>query len=246
MTRLNYDEISRIYDDVRSADVELLSLFLEEVNVQEDTKVLDVGCGTGNYTSLLQRVTNAQVYGVDASQGMIDKAREKSENVQYFVADVLRLPFCSDFFAFIYMTDVIHHIPDIQIMFCELNRVLAPCGKLCIATQSHRQIDRRYVSEFFPATAKVDKRRYPAIKDIVQAGQAAGLSHVKSTVYAENKPVTLGSDFLELVEKKGYSMFHLISDEDYQKGCRSLKEALSGGSIVRHEAGGTLVWFVKK
>ena len=42
------------------------------------------------------------------------------------------------------MTDVIHHVPDVDRMFEEIERVLKYEGKLCIVTESHVQIDDRF------------------------------------------------------------------------------------------------------
>ena len=65
--KVDYNKISTQYDDVRSADLKLISLFSEEVEINENTKILDFGCGTGNYADKLQKVTGAKIYGVDPS-----------------------------------------------------------------------------------------------------------------------------------------------------------------------------------
>ena len=54
---------------------------------------------------------------------------------------------------------------------------------------------------------------------------------VKATVIQEQHSILLGQDFLELVQKKGYSMFHLISDEVYERGLRQLQLALQSEDI---------------
>ncbi len=41
-----------------------------------DTRVLDVGCGTGNYAAALTEATSCRVSGVDPSQRMLDRARD--------------------------------------------------------------------------------------------------------------------------------------------------------------------------
>lgn len=64
--KLNYNKISKQYDDVREADVELINKFLEEITFDEETKILDFGCGTGNYTDKIKRLTNADVYGIES------------------------------------------------------------------------------------------------------------------------------------------------------------------------------------
>ena len=76
MQKVDYDEISQVYDDVREGDLVLVNRFLPEISLRSDFKILDIGCGTGNYTDILQRLTGAQVYGIEPSEGMLDKARE--------------------------------------------------------------------------------------------------------------------------------------------------------------------------
>ena len=142
MNKVNYNEISQVYDDVRQADIELINSFLKEIKIDEETRVLDIGCGTGNYTDLLQKVTQGEVYGVEPSKGMLDKAKAKQSKVVFKQGTAEELPFEDEFFDFVYMTDVIHHVPEIGAMFAEINRVLKEKGKVCIVTQSHQQIEK--------------------------------------------------------------------------------------------------------
>lgn len=248
MKKVNYNEISKVYDQVREADVELLRALIEMGDISEESVILDIGCGTGNYANLLQRMTGARVFGVDASTGMAEKVHEKNSEIEVRIADISQepIPFSDEFFDLIYMTDVIHHITDLEHMFTEITRVLKKDGMVCIGTQSHRQIDLRYMSEFFPATAVVDKERYPDIDQIAEVGGAHGLSHVESMIICEGDEIELGANFLELITKKGYSMLHLISEEDYRNGFDRLKEEYEKQEVLkRKSAGGTLVWLGK-
>ena len=144
------------------------------------------------------------------------------------------------------MTDVIHHVPDIAKMFVEIARVLRPAGKVCIVTQSHRQIENRPIVRFFPGTARVDKQRYPDIPAVLNAALPAGLVSFKQEVLFEGDPLELGGDYLELVRKKGYSMLHLITDEEYESGLKALETALQNGPLTAQQAGETLIWLTRK
>lgn len=132
--KINYDKVSIEYDDVRKADIELINYFLEEISLNRNTKVLDFGCGTGNYTDKIKKITKADVYGVEPSDGMRIKAINKNDKIIYKKGDHENIPFPDNFFDFIYMTDVIHHVPDIDKMFNEFNRILKKEGKVCIET----------------------------------------------------------------------------------------------------------------
>ncbi len=242
---LNYDQISTTYDNVRQADLDLVAYLAREADVTESSFVLDIGCGTGNYANLLQRLTHAHVFGVEPSEGMLTKARQKNPNLVILQSDAEHLPFEASTFDLVYMTDVIHHISHIDIMFAEVIRILKPSAKVCIVTQSHSQIDKRPITSFFPATASVDKARYPDIPQIISAATAQNLTFLKSELQNEGKPMILDEAFLTLVKTKGYSMLRLISDNDYQAGLNRLEHQLQQGSIQAAQAGDTLVWFSK-
>jgi len=143
------------------------------------------------------------------------------------------------------MTDVIHHIDNIDKMFLEFNRILKNEGKICISTQSHRQIDLRYISEFFPETAIVDKKRYPDIDEIKISSEKNGFDFIRSEIFGEGDEVILDSKYIETIEKKGYSMLHLISEDNYEKGLNNIKKLIDNKNIIRKSAGTTLVWLKK-
>lgn len=242
---LNYDQISTTYDNVRQADFDLVTHLTREANITESSFVLDIGCGTGNYADLLQRLTHAHVFGVEPSEGMLTKARHKNPNLVIQQSDAEHLPFESNTFDFVYMTDVIHHIPHIDIMFLEVCRILKPNAKVCIVTQSHSQVNKRPITGFFPSTAQVDKARYPDIPQIVESASAQNLAFLKAESLNENKPIILDDAFLTLVKTKGYSMLRLISENDYLVGLKRLEQQLKHGSVQAAQAGDTLVWFQK-
>jgi ubiquinone/menaquinone biosynthesis C-methylase UbiE len=252
MKSVNYNEISEIYDDAREGDLVLIQHLIEALPSHSDARVLDIGCGTGNLTDLLQKLTEVQVYGVEPSEGMLKKARRKNKHITFKAGQADNIPFDDDFFDFAYMTDVIHHVPDIKAMFAEIWRVLRSPdsesgksgGRGCIVTQSHQQVEDRPIARYFPNTVRVDKERYPDIHEIVEAVKAQGFTQTKSETFSE-KPIELGASYLELVRKKGYSMLHLITDEEYQAGLSKLEGAIQNGPVIVQPSGGTLVWFTK-
>ena len=245
MGSINYNDISKVYDDVRKEEGEIIKVFLDEINPSDKTSILDIGCGTGNYTDLIERLTRAKVHGIDKSEGMIEKARNKNNKVILKVASVDDIPFEDNTFDFVYMIDVIHHIPKMCKLFSEIHRILKIDGKACIVTQSHKQIDLRYMTEFFPSTAVVDKSRYPEIDEIIKSAKNNKLNFMWEQHLGEGYEVELGDGYLELLEKKGYSMLHLISDKDYNEGLNRVRSIINDGTIIRKAAGATLVWFIK-
>lgn len=244
MQSVNYNEISKTYDDVREGDLALIQRLIQALPPRPDLRILDIGCGTGNYTDLFQKLTQAQVFGVDPSEGMLEKARQKNAAVTFKTGLADNIPFANDFFDFTYMTDVIHHVPDIKAMFTEIWRVLKSGGMGCIVTQSHQQIEARPIAHYFPGTARVDKERYPDIPEIIQAAASQNFIQLEFEILSE-KPAILDNSYLELVRKKGYSMLHLISDEEYRTGLLTLEGVFDTGPVIVQPSGATLVWYTK-
>ena len=242
---VDYDALSGVYDDVRDADLELLRTLADGAKLARTSRVLDIGCGTGNHAVALARLTGACVAGVDPSEGMLAKAIAKGSPVDFRSGDAAHIPFDDAALDFAFMTDVIHHVPDLDAMWSEIARVLRPGAQACVVTQSHEQISGRAIARFFPETVAIDQARYPSIERIVASAAAAGLHRERVETLAEGTEGTIDADFLVLAEKRGYSMLHLLGDDAYAAGLRTLREALIAGPFTVPTAGVTLIWVAR-
>ncbi len=242
---IDYDQVSKVYDKVRVGDPEMIQQILDGVSLSSDSIVLDVGCGTGNNTLLLAATTCSQVIGLDLSLGMLREASAKSLLLPLVQSPADILPFCDESFEFVFMTEVIHHLPDVNMALCEIFRVLRTSGSFCLVTQSHRQIEGRMTSRFFPATIEIDQARYPDINVLEKSMYAVGFHQVDSREHVF-RPMRLGNDYLVTVSKRGYSMLHKISDDDYNRGLNALRQAYKQDEELTYSAGYTFVWGFKR
>ncbi len=217
---------------------------LQGVNLDRDSLVLDVGCGTGNNTILFAKATNVKVTGLDISYGMLEKASEKDKQVPLVQSPADALPFADETFQFVFMTEVIHHLPDPGSSIQDIHRVLGTEGSLCVVTQSHKQIDGRMTSRFFPASARVDKERYPDTDVIEEFMLKSGFDRTSPKEY-QFRPTQLGEEYLNTAKNRGYSMLHKISQEDYEQGLQALEAAFARGETLTYSAGYTFVWGFK-
>jgi ubiquinone/menaquinone biosynthesis C-methylase UbiE len=100
-------------------------------------KVLDVGCGTGQFAARLRRaVPGVRVWGVDLVADMLNKGADRwrlhADGVQPVQGDSERLPFADGTFEFITCANSFHHYPHQDRAVAEMHRVLRPGGRLMI------------------------------------------------------------------------------------------------------------------
>jgi SAM-dependent methyltransferase len=95
--------------------------------------LLEIGCGTADYTQPLSRGTGATVVGIDIVPLVLARARRTIDaNVALLSADVERLPFATGAFDAVVGNAVLHHLR-LDRAIPELLRVLRPGGRFCFA-----------------------------------------------------------------------------------------------------------------
>lgn len=238
----DYDDISKIYDRFRAADKNNIEYLISEAGITSNTTVLDFGSGTGNHAIELKKRTGAAVYGVEPSDGMRENAIQKESGVKFLKGNHKNIPLKNSSVDLIYMTDVIHHVTNLVIMFNEFARVLKPEGKICIITESYKQIESRFWMRFFPTAITAEKERYPDVDDIIVIAESCGLKHIKTDVSDKRRTHKISKEFVELAENKGFSMFNLISETDYRAGFEKLKAAYENGEIQDYTHGESFIW----
>lgn len=64
--------------------------------IKKDDKLLDISCGEGYYTDYMRKKTGAEVFGFDISKEMIRLAAKKYKQVEFFVANIAKIPVNSE------------------------------------------------------------------------------------------------------------------------------------------------------
>jgi SAM-dependent methyltransferase len=147
---------------------------LEMMRIREGNQVIDVGCGTGNYTRhLAQAAGEGLTVGLDASETMLAAAASRSdrENLAYLRGDACALPFEDETFDVACSVGVIHMLEEPLLALAEMARVLAPGGRLvvvasCVSKERQRGTRRGIV--FFGRDELTDALRGHGLGDIDQ------------------------------------------------------------------------------
>jgi SAM-dependent methyltransferase len=98
----------------------------------EPRRVLEVGCGMGNFAERVARETTAEVVATDLSPRMVDLAQERGLDAR--VADVQELPFADGEFDCAVANAMLYHVEDLDRALSELARILEPGGQLVAVT----------------------------------------------------------------------------------------------------------------
>jgi malonyl-CoA O-methyltransferase len=129
----SYDAAAALQERVRN---ELLGR-LGELRITPKS-VLDLGAGTGHATrALKRRYPAALTVAVDIAPGMLERSRAQSRWLRRFErvrADAYTLPFRDNAFDLVFSSLMLQWCDDLDAVFGEISRVLAPGGLLLFST----------------------------------------------------------------------------------------------------------------
>jgi len=121
-----------------------------------DTRVLDVGCGGGEFL-VTAREAGARVTGVDPASGMRDLARTRGLDVRD--GDAARLPFADETFDVVTAVNALQFADDTTAALREFARVLVPGGRIAVANWAEGE--RNDVDAIERAVAAADESEPP-------------------------------------------------------------------------------------
>ncbi len=98
--------------------------------VRPGDRVLDAACGTGELALADLLAGAGQVVGIDFSEPMLERARQKSGAIEWVRGDLSRLPFPDAGFQAATVGFGLRNVLDLDGTLRELRRVLEPGGRL--------------------------------------------------------------------------------------------------------------------
>lgn len=110
-------KIDQLHRYIESRDAELIAKYLT------GKKVLEVGCGRGNFIATLARDRRCRCVGIDASGEMIKAATKRNPGPEYHVMDGADLKFADQSFDVVLFVYVLHHVKELDKTLAEGKRV---------------------------------------------------------------------------------------------------------------------------
>jgi ubiquinone/menaquinone biosynthesis C-methylase UbiE len=104
--------------------------------------VLEIGCGSGSFSSLLaNRYPEAKITAVDFSGRAIEVALERQRQagtrIEFLMADAQRLTLPDGRYDFVFSCECLEHLPEPAKMCREIARVLKPGGEWILTTENY-------------------------------------------------------------------------------------------------------------
>jgi ubiquinone/menaquinone biosynthesis C-methylase UbiE len=171
---IKYNQIGTAYNSTRKADPYLATTLLSLLRSQKDKFYLDLGCGTGNYTSALAD-KGVKFIGVDPSEKMLNVAKARNQNVIWLTGTAEQIPADDKAFGGIIATLTIHHWSDLKKAFIEISRVLADDGRFVLFTATPEQMEGYWLNHYFPEMLRSSIVQMPSLNHIREAIEEAKL-----------------------------------------------------------------------
>jgi SAM-dependent methyltransferase len=225
----DYDRMAEAYGRHRKCHQGVLRELVSGGGLTKDSRVLEIGAGTANYTAALRDLVGCRCSAVEPSVEMRKLALARGLDARIESGRAEELPFEAQSFDFAFSVNVIHHVQDRQASFSEAFRVLDAGGTLCIVTESADMIRARFPhAEYFPASIEPEIARYPTLAELEQMASRAGFRAWRETSVSLEIRLTSADSY----EAKAFSSLYFVPAAEFQAGLARLKADLARGPML--------------
>ncbi|KXY41015.1 class I SAM-dependent methyltransferase [Bacillus cereus] len=123
--------------------VDLDKIVIEHLQLQGEENILEVGCASGKFLSLLQ--TNGHkgtLTGFDQSEAMLAEAAKTNNLIEWKRGDASKLPFETNCYDLIIARHMLYHVKDVEKTIQGFHKVICPSGTLLATTNSSVTLPR--------------------------------------------------------------------------------------------------------
>jgi len=122
----HYDNIASVYDTQYAEEQDAkIKAVLDEINLQPDNIILDIGCGTGPLFKHIKNSTKLLI-GLDISLGLLKRAKTQAKqyrNINVIRAEADYTPFKNKTFHTIFAITLLQNMPNPAATLREIKRI---------------------------------------------------------------------------------------------------------------------------
>ncbi|MDO6595851.1 class I SAM-dependent methyltransferase [Oceanihabitans sp. 2_MG-2023] len=139
--------LEKVYHLVRSISLKRKLKLINSFSFEEK-KLLDIGCGTGDFLQVSKQ-NNWQVSGIEPNQQAREIANKKTENNVFEIEQLQK--FKKHSFNVITLWHVLEHLPNLENQISIFKSLLKKNGVLIVAVPNYKSYDAKHYKNFWAA-----------------------------------------------------------------------------------------------
>ena len=236
-TSIDYGQIASRYDNSRCVESAVAVSLVEGLCSLRARTVLEIGAGTGNYTSALT-ASGLSVIALDPSPAMVEIGAHKT-SARWIVADASAIALRTRSVDAIVGVNVLHHLPALPAALAEFRRV-ARAGAVLQAV-ARENLETLWFRHYFPEIDDVLLPHHPTLGSLITAMFHAGFTRVATAkvFYSGRSDLTFeaASTRPHLLFDSGFrastSGFRRLATAGVARGLAELERDLDSGAFAR-------------
>jgi len=193
-----------------------------------ETALVDIGSGTGQFAAAFSDWFGLHVLAVEPSAAMRERI-PRTPAVQVLEGDASALPLPDESADAVWLSLVIHHMPDIEAAAHEIRRVLRPGAPVLIRQGFPERCDGIENVRWFPETARM-VAGYPSVEETCRAFAAAGFRQDALERVPETYAATLADLLAQLDSlRRADTTLRALTEEEYLRGKERIRRAADRG-----------------
>lgn len=226
MARISYDgEAAAAFEATRHVNAEGLAAWREVigryVTARPGARLLDLGSGTGSWARALSGwFPGVDVVAVEPAEAM----RARSVFQPVVAGDAEHIPLDDGSVDAVWISTVLHHVPDLPAAARELRRVLRPGAPVLIRTAFAGRHHALTLFRYFPEAVRV-LDTYPSVADVEAAFATAGFTTIGFEQVQERTAASL-REAVAMLRRDACTPLRLITDEEYAAGVARMRAAM--------------------
>lgn len=163
------------------------------------------------------------VVGIELASNMLAHAVAKHiPSIRLIQGSATAIPIDAGAFDVVFVSQMLHHLPDLPAAMLEVRRVLTTDGVLFVRQTTLENLDSYFYQRFFPEARSIDERRLPSREQTLAAARSAGLSAIEPPQTVRAEVAASSREYLQKVATRTYSDLAMIPDESFVRGMAEL------------------------